>query len=285
MTRHSILFSFLGAGLLALATFNGCGSDDPAPEPDKYPGLGQFCNAIAEVQCNDDVVANCSLADKATCISAVQTDCTESKSDLTKNFDTSRYNPKKAEPCVDKIKEVFADAKLTSDELNAVEDACAPTFSLNAAAGFQCKRDADCSDGNLKCFFTAPEVGTCEPVVNVGGGSDCSAKGSLCPEAQFCFSLGEDGQICKDKQKVGQKCAAVTQPCDSANYCQTTTAEDGTTSSVCVAKFAAGAECTADDQCATNKCGVVNTSSGPVGKCITNVIFSASEPYCDNFRP
>jgi hypothetical protein len=285
VTRHSILFSFLGAGVLALATFNGCGGDEKAAEPDKYPGLGQFCNAIAEVECNQDVVDNCSLPDKVTCISAVQGDCSEGKSDLTKNFDTSRYNPKQAEPCIAKIKEAFGDAKLTADELNGVEDACAPTFSLNAAAGFQCKRDADCADGNLKCFFTAPDVGTCQAVVNVSGGSNCSAAGSLCPETQFCFSSVDAGQICKDKQKAGEKCAPVTQPCDPSNYCQTTTDETGASSSTCVAKFAAGDTCTTDDQCATGKCGIVNTSSGQVGKCITNVIFSASEAYCDNFRP
>lgn len=286
MTRHSILFSFLG--VLAVAAFNGCGDDAKTEEPDKYPGLTQFCNAIAQVQCTQQVVDRCSLTDITQCQAPVQQDCNDSKSDLTKNFDTTRYNAKKAEPCIAKIKESFADAVLDQTELANIETACAPTFSLNAAEGFQCKRDADCSGADLKCFFDAAGVGACQKVVNVTGGSNCAGSpGALCPDTQYCFSSVDAGRICKDKEPTGGTCAVGTRLCAAGNFCKLDADDKGAqlTTGICTAQFAPGTDCTQDEQCSASKCSTVYTATGPKGKCVKEIVFSAGESYCDNFRP
>ena len=287
MTRLPIFFSFLG--VLAIAAFNGCGDDSkPQADPDKYPGIEQFCNAIAEVQCTKDVTENCALSSIADCVGVVQNDCRGSRSALTSNFNTEKYNPKKAEPCIDKIKATFADAVLEVAELRAIEDSCAPTFSLNAGQGFQCQRNADCADtAKQKCFFTAPGVGTCEVAVAVGGGQDCSGAGSLCPDDQFCFSNPEVGTICKAKQKTGQKCIEVTQPCDPANFCQGGKDESGNDVALCNSKYGGGAVCQTDDQCVDGLCLTIFTKDAPKGRgiCSRKIIFSSGETYCDNFRP
>lgn len=291
MTRHPIFFSFLG--VLAIAAFNGCGDDSkPPPDPDKYPSITQFCNAIAEVQCNETVASNCNLPAPGVqgCVGAVQNKCYNGKSDLTKNFNIEKYNPKKAEPCINKIKEVFADASLDLADLGAVETACAPTFSLGAAAGFDCQRDADCAEGSLKCFYTAPGVASCEVATPVSGGSNCQAPGSLCPAAQFCFKSVDAGQICKDKQVQGQKCAPVAAPCDPSNFCQTPpppAAGETPVDPVCGPKYKAGQSCTEDQQCAEGKCTVVFNRANPTGAgiCLQKIIFAPNESYCDNFRP
>lgn len=289
MKRHSILFSFLG--VLALSAFNGCGDDTKAPDPDKYPGFGQFCNAIAEVECTAAVVENCSLPNREICISSVQNDCANGGTDLTKNFtvNSDTYDPKKAEPCVAAVQAAFGDAKLDGTDLGNIEKACAPAFSAKAAVGFQCKTDFDCTGGNLKCFYGSDGIGVCRVAVPVEGGSNCDQDGSVCPSGKYCF-LSSDagvGRICKDKEATGAICGLGTRECADGNFCQLAKDASGTLTKdgVCVAKFAAGTECAADQECSTGRCGVVNTANGPVGKCLTNIIFSASEPYCDNFKP
>lgn len=285
MKRHSILFSFLG--VLALSAFNGCGDDTKPEDPVKYPGLGQFCNAIAEVQCTETVKSRCSLPNREACLSAVQTDCVNRQSDLTKNFDVDRYNGKKAEPCVTRIQEAFADAILNQAELAAIETTCAPAFSLNAAEGFQCKRDADCSGADLKCFFVPDGTGACQKVVPVAGGSNCAGSpGALCPESQYCFSSVDAGRICKDKEGAGAPCETGLRLCSAGNFCQLATDENGTltTKGVCIAQFAPGTACTSDIECSNSRCSTVFTANGPQGKCVEEIVFSSGESYCDNFR-
>ena len=285
MNRHFILFSFLG--VLALSAFNGCGDDTKAEDPDKYPGLGQFCNALAEVECAPSVVENCSLPNRESCLASVQNDCAAGKTDLTKNFDVSQYDPKKAEPCIAAVQGAFADAKLDGTELAAVENACAPAFSLKAAVGFQCKSDFDCTGSNLKCFYDAQGAGACQVVVPVDGGSNCGATvGAVCPTGKYCFNSTDAGTICKDKEPTGAPCGLGTRECADGNFCQLAKDPNGTLtkSGVCVAKFAASTECSADQECSTGRCGIVNTANGAVGKCLTNIIFGGSEPYCDNFK-
>lgn len=286
MKRHSILFSFLG--VLALSAFNGCGDDDKkAEDPVKYPGIAQFCNALADVQCPQSVVENCSLPSRESCVAAAQNDCASGASDLTKNFDTSLYNGKKADPCVEAVKVAFADAKLEGTEFSTIEKACAPAFSLNAAAGFQCKSDFDCSGADLKCFFDATGTGACQVAVPVEGGSNCGAQvGAVCPAGKYCFNSVDVGTICKDKEATGAPCGIGTRECADGNFCQLAKDASGTLtkSGVCVAKYASGTVCGADQECTTGRCGTVNTANGAVGKCLTNVIFGGSEPYCDNFK-
>ena len=285
MKRHTILFSFLG--VLALSAFNGCGDDKKAEDPDKYPALGQFCNAIADAQCAPEVVTNCSIA-RETCIGSVQNDCASGDSDITKNFDRSQYDPKKAEPCVAAVQAAFTDAKLALTELATIEKACAPTFSLKAAVGFQCKNDFDCTSTDLKCFFDAAGAGACQVAVKVEGGSDCGKiSGAVCPDGKYCFtSTTENFTLCKDKEPVSAECGIGTRECAANGFCQLAKDPSGTPTraGTCIGKYSPGTLCGADQECETGRCGLANTAKGQVGKCLNNIIFSGSEPYCENFQ-
>ena len=143
-----------------------------------YPGIGQLCGAIGAAICDDDVVDRCALANKASCVAAVQNDCAASKSDLLKRFDLSAYQADLAPPCVDAIKLAFADAILEDAEPGAIQKACAPTFGEAPPAGGctaaptcgvsgeACTVDSACASGFCATVATASgTVGTCTKII------------------------------------------------------------------------------------------------------------------------
>lgn len=271
------VLSWMSLTVAALAMVAGCGSsEDPVKvEEPKFRDSAAFCQAVAKAECSAAIREACSAGDESSCVAKVSSDCNSRNADVTFGLQTleQNYRNTKAEACVNALAASYGDTKISADEHRAIRKACDPVFSAQKGEGGPCKVDLDCDlAAGLTCdIFT----GTCRPVGTETKGGDCSS--ARCAPGLFCSSVDK---ICFDGRGEGVMCDPVSNPCKASLLC-----EGGT----CVAKRAANADCTSDDQCASEFCALVPEGSNKARRiCLTELSFGCPNgsclSTCNNFK-
>ncbi len=284
MTSQKIL-GFAGF-LLSLAAGLGCGvSTDSTPAQGSlytYPTEASFCTALAEAECAATVVEACygdsSAENTNQCVSARSEarTCRTIPGYEGADMAGAQYDPASADACVQNRKQIYADAKLTRDELDSAGKACVAVFSRSLGLGAPCETDIDCDTKSaLSCILKAGQSeGTCAVPEVVAPGADCSGDDQVCDEGQFCGAEG----FCFAGYGEGKECAA-DKPCQADFLC---TPDEGG-SSLCVAKVGAGGDCSEDAQCEGTFCN--KAAGSDMGVCTSTLTLTQIGQSCEAFLP
>lgn len=262
-------------GLVALMPLGGCvvtSEEQPTTKQYTYPNQSDFCAAVARAECSDKVVGNCYGSD-STSLASDKQKCVGVRSDLSLcNPDNLSYHPEAADPCVAKYKAVYDDGTITSDEVDAIDEACLAVFSKGGLAGSNCSTDTDCDTGaGLRCVQKAGS-GKCEKPTIVGGGLKCDQPEQACDKGFYC-----DGTHCIAQPEGGEACAADI-PCADGFQCSTADTGDS-----CVAKLENGSTCESADQCKGGFCIAADGKTS--GTCTSSDKLELTSASCAAFRP
>lgn len=261
----------LAGGLLAVivgALGGGCTVETTEGTEFPFPTEASFCDALAEVQCNDAVVSACYGSDQASlaedaksCLSAASRGESCNPLGLT-------YHPETAESCLLKQRDAYADAEISSSELKTLTEACIAVFSGGGRNGAECTADTDCNTGaGQRCLVKKGEEGKCFKPVVVSAGHKCTAEDALCEDGFFC-----DGSNCIAQPEVGEACEA-GQPCVSGAYCA---------ADKCEAQVSNGHDCTSATECKGGFC--LQDSDGTDGLCASTSKLQLNGANCNPFR-
>lgn len=284
MTSHKF-FGFAGF-LASLSVGFGCGvSTDSTPAQGSlytYPSEASFCTALAEAECAATVVEACygdpSAENINQCVSArSQTRiCRTIPGFEDADMAGVQYDPASADGCVENRKLIYADAKLTRDELDSASKACVAVFSKSLGLGAPCETDIDCdTKAALSCILKVGQTkGTCVVPEPVAPGGDCSGDAQVCDAGQFCGAEG----FCFAGYGEGKECAA-DKPCQADFLCT----PDDSGVSLCVAKVAAGGDCSEDVACEGTFCN--KPSGSDAGLCTSTLTLTQIGQSCEAFLP
>ena len=247
------------------------------PNPVKYPDAAAYCAARAAAECSDEVIAACAPPSKDHCVSVRQAACGTDEVPSGKVYD-----PSKAEDCIAKVSDAYADAKLTKAEVDAYRAACALLFSGLGIKDSPCQADDDCkqSDG-LRCIPAAalpadagadagPASGSCQVPKTVQGGDSCAAADALCVAGYHCGATrhcdinGDNTEPCSESLpcKADLKCSALTSTCEP--------------------KLTDGSVCTGDGECQSGICVLSATVAS--GLCVSQITLAVNELFCVEMR-
>jgi len=274
MSFRNLSMMWIAGALLGAGALAGCGGDDEGPTGPQYtyPTEKAFCQALAQAECSDEVVKECFGTEDA---AANRPKCTTAREDAC-NPNGLAYHPQHADKCLNKRKEVLADASLTSNEVKEAEEECLAVFSADGEAGSACTAHTDCDTGEgLRCI-TRPGVtgGTCEKPVSVSGGGKCTDAGAVCTGGTYCSEMA--GNYCIEALKAGEACSE-TALCASNLNCEVVAG-----AATCVAKAGTGDPCMAATDCASGFCSV--SSGGDSGICTDVYRLDLNSASCDEFR-
>jgi hypothetical protein len=233
----------------------GC-SSDPEPGP-KYPTVASFCDAKAAAEC-DTIAAKCAAKPEA-CAAARKASCEAFVAKVQTGVRT--YQPKAAEPCVAKAKEVYAKATITPDDTRALDATCDSVFRGSVAKGKACAGAGECS-GDLVC-----DKGVCADKVEKKTGDFCGNPGEVCDANSYCTAGAAPNSIqCIAKKAKGDGCSA-TDPCNDTLRCNT----------FCTDRLSSGDACASDADCGSSApfCDIYNGS-----KCSAGIIAAPGTPVC-----
>ena len=246
-----------------------------------YPTEASFCTALAAAECASAVVEACygqtsdENTDKCVAARSVETTCRSIPGLEGADFSGASYDPASADACVAQRVSIYADAKLTRDEVDAIAPACVAVFSKGQGKGAACTTAIDCdTKAGLSCVLKAGQAqGECQESMEVGPGGDCSAADAVCEAGQFCNTDG----FCFVGYGEGKACGA-DKPCQDALLCLADEA-----GALCAAKTADGLDCSADAECAGSFC---NRAAGSnMGKCTSALTLTQLGESCEPFLP
>lgn len=266
-TPLALLASAVALGGCSVSTDEDPGGTSP------FATEAGFCAALAEAECNDQVVTACFGSDEAAlesdrsrCVSAREGEC---------NPQNLEYNSAAAEVCINARKAALADAQITRVEIKAAEEACLAVFSGGGASGATCSGHADCdTPAGLRCVVKPGAAsGNCAEPTSIGGGSDCSASNAVCNDGFYCSA--ESGDICREQPAEGDDCSAAA-PCAEGFKCSVATG------GVCLAKGQGGDTCATGDDCAGGFCS--KPTGAAAGACSSTEQLASTSQSCDAFR-
>jgi hypothetical protein len=253
---------------LAVSLACACGGSEAGPETGSgsLKTEAQFCQAWATNACNADVVAFCDPGADGpdTCIASQAAFC--------ESLVPSFYDPTNAKVCLDAVKAAYADADLSSEELETVRHLAAPCDHLikgSGGANDWCAETADCNTlEDLVCVIKAGDTsGTCQVPAEVGGGQRCTGADQVCAEGFYC-----DGSNCIAYKDLGDACEFDDQ-CPPDQRCD---------AAVCVERKAAGDDCASDAECQSRLCAIPHGAVS--GVCVSAVRLSAESALCEDLR-
>jgi len=252
---------------LSALSLAACSSDEPGPKKTTDTSLrneSAFCTAWAKAACNDDVVVNCDEVDTETCV--------QHQSAFCQGLVPFGYSSKRAQECVDAVKDAYADAELDATELDTVlhlGGACSHLVAGVNTEGESCTEPTDCDTvKDYTCVIKAGEqTGTCQIPRVQDNGEACDAAAMICNPEAYC-----DGYNCLVKRAAGKACTYDAM-CQDGNRCEVAAdAVDGQ----CAPKLALKESCTGDAECASNIC-----LSG-TQKCTSRVVLTGESSVCVN---
>ncbi len=267
MARLKNLLVLSGLVALAAATLS-CSGNQKRSSTDPYATESAFCQSWAKAACNAKVVDACGAKDVAACVSRQSSYCL--------GLVPPYYDSKNAKVCVTAVKDAYADAKLTSEELKTVRDLQGDCGKLNAGplgVGETCSADDQCNNvADLACIKkgTDPQ-GTCQVPLLQQGGFACTEPNQACDVGFYC-----DGQNCLARPGDGQVCNKESKPCQEDYNCTGTTGDLH-----CSPKGDVSATCALDGDC---KSGICAKPSQGAGSCVENVVLSPFDPFCPNLK-
>jgi hypothetical protein len=277
MSVRNLTMTWMACALVGAGALAGCLTSDNEKEPTgpsyAYPTEEAFCKALAEAECNDEVVKACYSTDtpaddRPSCVDARSAQC--NPSGLT-------YHPEYAEECLAKRKEVLTDASLSRTEVKDAEEACLAVFSAEGEVGTACATHTDCNTGEgLRCISKPGDAaGVCETPVNVGGGGKCDAAGAVCAEGFYCAATASSAN-CLEALAEGDACSE-TELCASNLSCEVVAG-----ASTCVAKAGNGQPCASSSDCVSGFCTL--PTGGTSGVCTELYELTVTSASCDDFR-
>lgn len=273
-TLRTAPWALSAAALFAAVSSFGVGctveeeTGDPGPTF-KYPTVSAFCQAWAEASCSDEAVTACYGSDDAS-LAADKKACVKKRAQgATCNPETLAYAPDTAEACLAKVTEVWADAKVSRAELDALATACVAVLSDGGAKGSSCTADADCdTPAGLRCVQKAGDAeGTCQTPVDVEAGRDCDDPAAVCEEGFYC----DAGDHCVGSPEKGDACS-VEDPCGEGLACE---------DEKCVEKLGNGEACAADAECTGGFC--IKPKNAETGSCASTFTLQLTADTCDKF--
>lgn len=261
--------SLLALCLLNFTLASGCKSKDDAP-PDPLASRIGFCQAWAEAACSDSVVMYCNVPKVE--------DCRSTQSDFCLGIIPENYASAHAQECLDAVRDAYADADLTSEEIPTVLRLATPCDRLSSgtsAEGESCDRDDDCdtSAGAICIRKLGAKKGTCGEPEEVPAGDPCDGPAQVCADGYFC-----NGENCVAYKNTGKACDG-DYMCKPEDHCVIPTEE---ASGTCEKRADLSEECSSDDDCQSHYCDLAPSASQ--GLCASTLRLSTREPLCDNLR-
>jgi hypothetical protein len=260
----------LAGGLLLLvggAFGAGCSSDPQQSYP--FPDVQSYCEALATVQCNANVVAACYGSDQASLSTDTQSCVNVRSSKGSCNPSNLPYNPAAAQACLDQQDQAWNDAQLSADEVKAIEDACIGVFNGGKGEGVACTANTDCdTDIGLRCIIKEGESGTCQKPNLVSAGNKCTDVADQCESGFHC----DDGGHCVSNPEIGDACGPAL-PCNENAFCS-----DGT----CVSRKNNGSTCLKAEECSGGFC--LAKAGGSDGICSSTFKLEITSENCEDFR-
>lgn len=271
----------VASGALLTACTVSTETSSPNGSPYKYPTEASFCTALAEAECASAVVEACygqtSEENTEKCVAARSAEdvCRSIPGLEGADYSGVSYDPASADACVAQRVSIYADAKLTREEVDAIAPACVAVFSKGQGKGGTCTTGIDCdTKAGLSCVLKAGEAeGECQESVEVGPGGDCSAADAVCEAGQFCNADG----FCFVGYGEGKPCGA-DKPCQADLLCQPNEAGP-----VCIAKTADGEACSADAECTGSFCN--RAAGATMGVCTSALTLTQIGESCEAFLP
>jgi hypothetical protein len=253
---------------LALTLPLACKGKDVPPNP--LATRSGFCQAWAEAACQDKVVTNCN-ANKTD-------DCINSQSDFCLSIVPEKYDATNADACISAVKDAYADAELSPDDIAIVIKLGAPCDKLSAGSvksGGDCSADYDCDTAQgLACIQKqGAKTGICGTPEVVGPGDACDGPKQVCDDKHFC-----NGENCVAFKKEGFACDGDYE-CDPTDHCVIAT---GAAATSCEARLGLNETCTSDDDCASRYCAIAPKDTE--GQCASTIVLTRTEPLCLNLR-
>jgi hypothetical protein len=271
------LWALILLGLAAAA----CAAPTDLPEDpsaNSIATLEEFCHARAEAECSPAVVNACQSGSTEACVAARESVCRSAAPQ------GARYVAKNAPACVSLVKDVFATATLTAEEVRAISKACdAAVFAGPGEVRAPCTASIDCDSAlGLDCMLPlgapAGSTGKCLVPKLVSSGSPCDGEAERCQDGMFC---DEVTRVCVPAAPVGQPCQQ-SEPasCQPGSQCMGSGIMGPPS---CVALAQAGSACTSDADCANGLCDRPAASGN--GTCTPSVQLVSIGASCQGFRP
>jgi len=207
-------------GVVTLA----CSSD----EADKFGSSDAFCAAKAEAECNN-LAASCG-ATVEVCKQKRTSVCTSAAAAASGQGRSYRANA--AQPCVDKVNEVYAAKAITSAQEKSVTEVCERVFGGVRTKNQACVNTFEC-EGSLICDLTV-----CTEKSDTKIGEACNNPGQRCQTDSYCQLQGVN-KFCVAANKENETCAADS-PCIESLRCVNR----------CIPKVTVGNPCDEDSNCA-----------------------------------
>jgi hypothetical protein len=235
--------------------FIGCSSKDDAMT------RAEFCGGWGERACSADVVSICQATTADDCRTAQAAFCI--------GIVPEAFTAEAADACLNAVRDAYADADLTRDELDTVLSLGPPCDELAKGAalgGGDCEADEDCQTASgYRCVIKGgQQSGSCEVPVEVEPGLKCSEPEEVCTEGFFC-----NGNNCVEALAVSEACVNHAE-CGPAGFCL---------EAACAMRFALNDECSQDEQCGSGIC-----YDGPTQSCVDRIRLSPAEPLCQQLR-
>lgn len=273
--QHFMMTGTTLALLTSAVALGACTTTEEEPDGSTSPYATEsgFCAALAEAECNDQVVTGCFGSDEAS-LPSDRSKCISARKNLC-NPQGLDYNSGAAQTCIAARRSALADAQLTMVELAAAEKACLEVFSRGGASGASCSADVDCDTADdLRCVIKPGAAsGNCAEPTFVDGGVDCSAPNAVCNEGFYCSA--ESGNICREQPAEGDDCSA-SAPCAEGFNCSVATG------GVCLAKGQGGDSCASAGECAGGFCSKPTGAAN--GTCTSTDQLTSTSQSCDSFR-
>jgi hypothetical protein len=233
-----------------------------------YPTAADFCQKLAEDECNETVVKACYGSD-ATSLATDVKSCEAARAARCA-ANTLPYHPEHAEECLQAHKDSLADAIWSHDEIKDTDAACLPVFNKMESEGAVCTADTDCdATQELHCLIKLGAIqGVCGKPKLVVGGAKCDDPVAVCDDANYC---DPKIQYCLARQGEAKPCSAA-QLCIKGMYC--TDPDMGQ----CLKQLQNGNDCTKDDVCAGGFC--IGATANQGGKCSSTLPLLINTASC-----
>lgn len=258
------LIALVSLATLALVLPVGCKSKEEPPNP--LADRSGFCHAWAEAACQEEVVSSCNA-------NSVD-DCVSSQSDFCLSIVPEEYDSTNADACIGAVKDAYANAKLSPEDIAIVLKMGAPCDTLSAGTvdnGDDCTANDDCDTAHgLVCIRKlGATTGSCGVPKVVPAGDACDERSQVCDDTHYC-----NGENCVSFKKQGFACEGDYE-CNPEDHC---VVPAGAAAKSCEARLALNEVCSSDDDCASRYCAIAKGDTE--GECASTIVLSRTEPLC-----
>jgi len=256
--------------LLGLGLPVACTVEEEAP-PDPLATSSGFCDAWAEAACQADVVKYCNAKSVD--------DCQSTQGGVCRDIVPKSYSSAHAQQCLDAVRDAYADAELSPEELQVVLHLAAPCDQLSKGtrtSGQSCNENEECNTADdFACIKKQGATsGVCAKPEIIAAGDACDGPSQICKEGYYC-----NGENCVSQKKTGAACEGDYQ-CKPTDRCLKDSADADT--GTCELRADLGDTCSIDQDCQSGYC--VIQSGKTVGGCASTIRLSQAEPLCESLR-